>query len=411
MEAESGGDEGAPGWKRTLYIMWFAQLVAILGFMFVIPFMPFYIRELGVTDERLVPMWSGLLGSASGLAFALVAPFWGALADRYGRRPMVLRSMFAGAVVLTLMGYVVNVNQLLVLRIMQGLLTGTIGASVALVSAITPRRRLGFSLGLMQTAVLSGASVGPWIGGAVADRLGYRLPFLVAGGALVVSGLLVALFTRESFVRPTADNDRLSTLGMIRQAPGYGTMLGIFFLISLAGTIVAPVFPLIVEKLLHDPANKGAITGMIMGITGLVEAVAAVSVGRWSDRVGQKTILISCTFLSGLVCLPMAVAGSVGQLFGLRAALGLTGGGTAPTINALVGKLMPRNYYGRAFGLTSSVSGLGGSAGPMIGGAMAAWWGLQSPFLAMGAMLIIIAAVAAWSIKDLRRGLARRLAD
>ena len=394
-EVLASSDEGAPGWQRTMYVMWAAQMVAILGFMFVVPFMPFYIRQLGVTDERLVPLWAGALGSATGLTFALTAPFWGILADRYGRRRMVLRAMLGGAVVLAAMAFVTNVHQLLVLRIAQGALTGTVSASIAMVSSMTPRRRLGFSLGLMQTAVLAGASLGPWLGGMAADALGYRLPFVVAGGLCLVSALLVLFFTRENFTPPSRLEGRQpNTLQLVRQTPGFTTMLGIFFLVGLAGTIVAPIFPLFVERLAHNPAHLSSLTGMIIGITGLAEAIAAVTIGRLSDRTGQKKILVTCTFFSGVVCVPQAIAANVGQLFGLRAALGLAGGGTAPTINALVGRLMPRHSYGRMYGLTSAISGLGGSAGPMIGGALAASLGLQWPFVVMGALLVGISAVA-----------------
>jgi len=394
-------DEGAPGWKRTLYVMWAAQMVAILGFMFVVPFMPFYIRELGVTDERLVPLWAGGLGSATGLTFAVAAPLWGMLADRYGRRRMVLRAMLAGAVVLVAMAFVTNVHQLLALRIAQGALTGTVSASLAMVSSMTPRRRLGFSLGLMQTAVLAGASLGPWLGGIAADALGYRLPFVAAGGMCLVSALLVLFLTRESFTPPPRREGRQpSTPQLLRQTPGFATMLGIYFLVALAGTIVAPIFPLFVERLARDPAHVGSLTGMLIGVTGLAEAIAAITIGRLSDRKGQKKILVICTLATGLLCVPQAIATSVGQLLGLRAALGLAGGGTAPTINALVGRLMPRRSYGRAYGLTSAVSGLGGSIGPLIGGALAASLGLQWPFVVMGVMLVGISVVARFRVVE-----------
>ncbi len=398
---EQVGEDGAPGWRTTLYVMWFAQMVAIVGFSFVIPFVPFYIRELGVTSERLVALWAGILGSATGVTFAVAAPLWGMVADRYGRRPMVLRSMLGGAVVLSAMGMATSVGELLVLRIAQGAVTGTIAASTAMVSSVTPRRHLGFSLGLMQTAVFSGMALGPLLGGAVADRMGYRVPFYAAGAMLLLSALLVLLFTREHFHPDQTERQTGgSAVAVVRSTPGFPTMLAIFLLVNLAGSIAAPIFPLFVEKMVGAGAQKGTITGMLMAVSGILAAVAAVGIGHLSDRVGQKKMLVACTLLSGLFCLPQALATTVGQLFGLRAALGFAGGGTGPTINAIVGRLAPRSSYGRVYGLTASVASLGGSAGPLLGGALASALGLRLPFVITGLMLVLISGLATLRVKE-----------
>ena len=396
----SAAEEGAPGWKRTLWVMWAAQMVAILGFSFVLPFLPFYIRQLGVGDDHAVLLWTGALGSVVSIAFAIAAPLWGIVADRYGRRKMVLRAMVGGALVLSAMGMVTSVQQLLYLRLLQGIMTGTIGASIAMVSAMTPRRHLGYALGLMQTAVLTGSATGPWLGGMMADAMGYRWPFVVSGGMCLVAAGVVLLFTREYFVPPPLEQARQeSTLQLVRAAPGFTTMLGIFFLVGLAGTIVVPIFPLFVERL-NGQAHLNTITGTIIGIAGVTEGIAAVTIGRLSDRMGQKKILVGCTFASGLMCAPQAIATSVGQLFALRGALGLAGGGTAPTINALVGRLMPEGSYGRMFGLTSSMAALGGGLGPMLGGLLAVRIGLQWPFVVVGAMLVLISGLAALRVVE-----------
>jgi DHA1 family multidrug resistance protein-like MFS transporter len=202
----------------------------------------------------------------------------------------------------------------------------------------------------MQTAVLAGVATGPTLGGMMADAMGYRWPFVLSGAMCLVAALVVLLFTREHFVPPPAQRAREqgSTLQLVRQTPGFTTMLGIFFLVGVAGTVVGPIFPLFVEQI-NGQAHLNFITGAIIGIAGVAEGIAAVTIGRLSDRKGQKKILVGCTLASGLVCAPQAIATSVGQLFGLRAALGLAGGGTAPTINALVGRLVPEHSYGRMF--------------------------------------------------------------
>jgi len=393
--------DGQPGWRRTLYAMWIAQLICIVGFSFVMPFIPFYIRELGVTNERMVPIWAGILVTAPGLMLAIFSPIWGTIADRYGRKLMVERAMFGGAVLLALMGTAKNVYQLLALRLLQGAITGTVAASVALVSSVTPLSRLGYSLGLMQTAVFSGTTVGPWLGGITADHYGYRIPFYIAGGLLFLGGWLVLAGARERFSRPSAEMIKANgSLRDVANHRGFYTMLAVIFFINLGGTIVAPIFPLFVESLVAVKARVASTTGLVIAVSGLVAAVSAGIIGRISDRIGHKKVLVACTLSSGIFCIPQAIAQSVGQLLGIRALFGLAAGGTGPTVNAIIGKIAPRDSYGRAYGLTMSVGAIGGAIGPMIGGLVASWLGLRPPFIIMGVALMIVSIIVALRVKE-----------
>jgi len=393
--------DGQPGWRRTLYVMWIAELICIVAFSFVIPFIPFYIRELGITDERMVPIWAGILVTAPGLMFAVFSPIWGAIADRYGRKLMVERAMFGGAVLLALMGTARNVYQLLALRLLQGAITGTVAASIALVSSVTPTARLGYSLGLMQTAIFAGSTVGPWLGGITADHCGYRIPFYIAGGLLFLGGCLVLAGARERFSRPTPQMIKANgSLRDVANHRGFPTMLAVVFFINLGGTIVAPIFPLFVESLVVVKAKVASTTGLIIAISGLVAAVTAGIVGRISDRIGRKKVLVACTLSSGIFCIPQAIAQNVGQLLGLRALFGLAAGGTGPTVNALIGKIAPRDSYGRAYGLSTSMGAIGGAIGPLIGGLVASWLGLRPPFVIMGLMLIVVSIIVALRVKE-----------
>jgi len=153
----------------------------MLAFGFVLPFLALYLKELHVESERAVVLWSGALVSGTAIALALASPVWGVLADRRGRRVMVLRAMLIGGVLIALMGLVQNVEQFLVLRILQGAFTGTVAASTALVATIVPRDRLASSMGLLQTSVYVGIAGGPTLGGLIAELVGIRGTFVVAG--------------------------------------------------------------------------------------------------------------------------------------------------------------------------------------------------------------------------------------
>jgi len=381
--------DGHPGWRTTLYVMWVAQLLAILGFSFVMPFMPFYVRELGVQGERAVAVWSGWVITAGGASMALISPFWGWMADRYGRKAMVARSMLGGMVVMSLMGLAQNVYQLVALRAGQGLLTGTMSASVALVSSIVPISETAFSLGLMQTAVYTGNCLGPSLGGLAADHWGYRIPFAITGAVLLVGGLLVVFGAREHFVRP-AKREAPGTAVPMWRLPGALSLLCIFTLFHFSGSFVGPIFPLYVERLLGRPEGAATATGILGAVGGITGAVGAVVVGRMSDRLGHKRVLVACTGLAALFCFPQAVARSVPELLAVRVLFGIAAGGMIPAMNALVAAITPRERIGRAYGLVASFSSVGWATGPAVGGWAAGMLGLHWPFAIMGILLLAV---------------------
>ncbi|MFO8081892.1 MAG: MFS transporter, partial [Armatimonadota bacterium] len=330
------------------------------------PFIPFYIRDLGVTGTSEVAMWAGLVIFAAGITQAIFAPIWGALADRYGRKMMVNRAMFGGAVVMTAMGFAGNVWHLFGLRALQGALTGTVVASTTLVASVTPNKRMGYSLGMMQVAVLMGITVGPLVGGLMADAWGYRVPFYASGAMLLVGGLVVQFLAHENFSPPDRETAENHGLQEAFGRSGLLALLAAFFTISLAGSFVGPIFPLLVEAV-SDTTRIASTAGGLMAISGLAAGISALVIGLVGDRVGHKPVLVGCTIGAAIFSAPHALAQTVGQLMALRAGTGLTRGGTAPALNAIVGQAVSSDTYGRAFGHTRVASALGMALGPMLG--------------------------------------------
>lgn len=387
-----GGEPPDDGeWKTTLAVMFVAQFLSIIGFSFVLPFIPFYVRELGVTDEALVPVWAGILAAATGLMMTIFAPLWGWLSDRHGRKIMVERSMFAGAAVTVGMGLATDVYQLLVMRLFMGAMTGTISASLSLVSTTVPSRKLGFSLGLMQVAVFLGMSLGPWIGGVCADAFGYRTAFITGGAVLLAGGLLVLVGARERFVRPSTEAmKRNGTMGSLFACAGFGTMMAVFLLFNFSVHVAIPILPLFIETVGVAPSRIASTTGLLIAISGATGAVAAAGIGYVADRLGYKRLLIFHLILAGVLWLAHAAAQSVSQLIVIRFLYGLAAGGILPTMNALVGKLTPREGYGKAYGLTASMTSLGMTIGPLVGGVMASYLGYRWPMIFVGAALLAV---------------------
>ena len=396
-------------WRRNLYTMWVAQTLSIVGFSFTSPFIPLYLRDLGVTDTRDVIWWAGVMNTGSAIIMALSAPVWGAVADRYGRKPMVLRAMFGGALVIGLMGLAPNVYVLLALRLIQGSLTGTVTASTTLVAAITPRDRVAFSLGLMQTAVFSGNSFGPLVGGLIADAFGYRFSFGITGVLLGLAGVLVLILVRERFERPAAGATPAPLFkGMFAPLsnPLLRALVVALVLLSAGNMAIAPLLPIFVAQLaggtgdIASGGNTAALAGATIGIGGLTSAVAAVAIGRIADRAGHRRILVACSFVAGLLYLPQALVQHPWQLIALRGIHGIAMGGMMPTANALIADMTEPETRGAVYGLTSAASSFGNAVGPLGGATIGAQFGLRAVFPVTSIVLLFI---SAWVARTLGR--------
>jgi DHA1 family multidrug resistance protein-like MFS transporter len=391
-------------WKRNLYTLWVAELVAVAGFTVVLPFLPYYVQELGVTELEQIEFWSGLLFASKAIAMAIFSPIWGSVADRYGRKLMVERAMFGGAVVMGAMGFVQNVQQLVVLLTLQGCLTGTIAAATTLVASSVPRQRSGRALGLLQVAVYSGASAGPLLGGLVADHFGYRAAFVVTGALLFLAGITVAIFVHEEFEPPHREaGSRRGGFWLGVKAVLHSrellVVLGIELMMRLGTRIMGPVLPLFVQSLVPGEARVASLVGLITGLGAATSAVGAVLMGRASDQFGYRRMLLACALGTALVYIPQFFVTTPVQLLILQAAAGAAMGGGLPAIGALLANLSPEGRQGAVYGLDWSVVSVANGLGPVIGVAVAVGLGLRAPFLfAAGvyglAVLIVMAAVS-----------------
>jgi DHA1 family multidrug resistance protein-like MFS transporter len=371
-------------WKSNLIALFAAQTCVMIAFSFVFPFIPLYVRDLGVTNNADAARWAGAISAAAAVTMAFAQPVWGNLADRYGRRIMVLRSIGAAGVTLTLMGFVNHPWQLLVLRFLQGAFTGTVAASNALIATSVPRDRLGSSLGLMQVALFVGTALGPLVGGVIADWLGFRTACFAAGILMVLAFVLVSTLVRENFTPPPADAPHESILADSRKmlaVPGLLMILVVTFLIQFGASVVAPVLALFIHEL-TNAKNAASAAGVIMAGTGVASAFAAVTVGRLGDKLGHRRVLPVCLLGAALTCLPQAYVHGTGELFAWRFILGLFLGGLMPSATALLANLVPSSKRGSAFGLAGTSLSLANAAGPLTGAFLGGALGMGSVFLA-----------------------------
>jgi len=390
-------------WQRNLYALWVAQMLTIIGFSLRAPFLPFYIEDLGATSLESQALWAGVINAGGALVMAISAPLWGIVADRYGRKPMVLRAMFAGSLTIGLMSLATSPWHLLILRFIEGGVTGTVTASMTLVASTTPKERMGYGLGLMQMAVFSGGSIGPLAGGIMADQIGYRPTFVVAGSMLFVGGVIVLLLVREQFTREarsTIDEQPGMRLRTMLLGSTMLAMIAVMFTLRIASGAVQPIMPLFVKEIANASTNLATLSGLTLGVAGLTSAVASVTLGRLADRIGLRPVLIAASFAVGLLYLPQAFAQSVLQLIVLQGLFGIAAGGILPSANAIVANLTPPARRGAIYGFTAAATSLGGSIGPLAGSGMTAAVDIRYVFLVSGFLML---AAAAWVTYALKR--------
>jgi DHA1 family multidrug resistance protein-like MFS transporter len=377
-------------WRKNLYAIFIAEFVVIMGFSFVNPFMPLYVQEVGGLASEDAAFWAGIATSAAGIAMFFSAPLWGIVADRWGRKPMVLRAMFGASVVLALTGLAPNVWVIVGLRFMQGMFSGTVAAASALVASMTPRDRLPFAMGLLMTAVFTGTTVGPLIGGWTADNLGYPAAFFITSGLLATGGIIVTIFVREQFQRPEQGKAAtLSSLWRLASSRQMLPLLAVLAALHAGPQMISPIISLFIKEL--DPAGAAATaSGIAYSMMGVVAAGSAALAGRLGQRVTLKRILVFSCVGTGLLYLPPMWAGTVTQVLIFVALTGLMKGGIMTSSNALVGLSAPPSQQGIAYGVAQSANALGSGLGPLLGGALAPLVGLRSVFGITGGVFVVI---------------------
>ena len=373
-------------WKRTLYIVVFAQVVTSIGFSSFFPFLPLYVADLGAESQLSVEFLSGLAFSAQAFMMMIASPVWGMIADRYGRKLMVERAMFGGAVVIGLMAFARSAEELVLLRAIQGLITGVLSAHNALVASVVPRERSGYAMGLLQVGLGIGVALGPLVGGLVADLFGYRSAFYVTGALLFVSGIVVWLGIEEDFQPTSAAKLAKLTFtqkwNRILSAPGVLVTYSLRFISQFGRMMIYPILPFFVQSLMNDPSRVNTFTGMVVGTNSVFVTLSAIYLGRLGDRIGHRLILICCFMGGALAFLPQGFVTAPWQLLVLQAMAGATMGGIIPSISALLARYTPQGEEGVVYGLDNSVNAGARALAPILGASVAMWMGLQTTFTA-----------------------------
>jgi DHA1 family multidrug resistance protein-like MFS transporter len=381
-----------PRWQRTLIVLFFSQMATAVGFSSIFPFLPLYVKSLGSSTGMSVELLAGLVFSAQAFTMMLAAPVWGRLADRYGRKLMIIRASFGGAIVLLMMAFVQTAEQLVALRALQGLISGIVAANSALLAAQVPRERMGYAMGTLQVGLGAGVAFGPLIGGIVADTFGYASAFYVTAAMLFLAGVLVFIGVREDF-HPQVSEERkgqgiFAFWGQLLKFPGVKPTYSLRFLIQLARSMLIPVMPLFVVELMADAARVNSFTGLLIGARAAATTVSAMFLGRLADRIGHRKVAATSAILAGLFYIPQSLVTEEWQLLILAILVGVALGGVIPTLSAILARYTESGAEGAVFGLDTSIRSAARSVAPLLGSWIALSWGLRGTFVVTGLVLL-----------------------
>ena len=388
------------GWKFTLGIVFAAQFFSAIGFSMVFPFLPLYIESL---DSRLAlstEALAGLVIAVQSVTMMIAAPIWGVVADRFGRKKMILRAMVGGGIFMIMMGFVQSAEQLIVLRALQGMVTGTVSANNALVAASTPRERVGFAMGALQLGLWSGVAVGPLLGGVLADLFGYSVPFVATAVLLLIGALVISLGVQENFRPPkekTAIHPAAFLLGwkMILQTSGVRMVLLMRFLVGLARAIIIPIAPLfVVSLIISETETNNTYAGLMLAVSSATSTFGAVYLGSLGDRISHRKVLFWCALIAMALYIPQVFVANVWQLLILQGMAGIAGGGLVAAPSALLSRYTDKGSAGAVYGLDNSVWSASKAVAPLLGATIAIWIGMRGAFAASALVFGMIALIA-----------------
>lgn len=381
----------AESWKRNQYVTTATVFVVFTGFAFVLPFLPLYVRELGVRDERSVALWAGVLIGVSPLLAGLLAPVWGRLADRYGQKRMAVRALVSYVVLLLLSAVVTNVGQLLLARIGIGLFGGIGPLGLAMATSLAPRDQTGRAVGMVQSAQILSAAVGPFAGGFLADVIGIRATFVVTAALCAVALVLLTRYYEEAPPGHAAGAPAATLpLSGVLRLPRVVPLLVVLFLVNFIGRSFTPILPLHLQRLGIAPSRLALATGALISAYSMAAALSAMLLGRASRRRSPRRLLVLSLAAGGLCVMPMALVSSFGALLLLAVLLGLASGGALTLCYTIGGLLVPAEHRATAFGFFSAAALFGGAVSPSCAGLLVRW-DLRGIYYVDAALFVLLA--------------------
>lgn len=388
-------------WKKNLYVMWICQFLAMVGMSSIVPFLPLFIRELGITSIEETSKWSGLVFAGPFFVSLFLSSVWGNLGDKYGRKIMTIRATFGLAIAQVLIGFSQDINQLFIARMLQGGLSGFLPAAMALIASNTPEEKTGYALGILQSSTAAGTVLGPLLGGVIADFLSFRAVFFVVAGLLAIVGVAIILFVKEDKLEQSKnDYSFLDNWKFVLSNKKFLIPSLLIMLTALGISFVRPIFVLFVETLEIDHRYLPTITGALYSIVGIFSIFSAYWWGKHVEKFGLAKSLFIASLVTAIMYFLHSIIKNPYYLIPVRTLLGFGYGAIAPLLFTRISNQVEKERRGGVMGIGSSFQVMGNLIGPLFGGYAGAVIGFQFSFLITGGIFLTISLVSLLMLKS-----------
>lgn len=388
-------------WKKNLYVMWICQFLAMVGMSSIVPFLPLFIRELGITSIEETSKWSGLVFAGPFFVSLFLSSVWGNLGDKYGRKIMTIRATFGLAIAQVLIGFSQDINQLFIARMLQGGLSGFLPAAMALIASNTPEEKTGYALGILQSSTAAGTVLGPLLGGVIADFLSFRAVFFVVAGLLAIVGVAIILFVKEDKLEQSKnDYSFVDNWKFVLSNKKFLIPSLLIMLTALGISFVRPIFVLFVETLEIDHSYLPTITGALYSIVGIFSIFSAYWWGKHVEKFGLAKSLFIASLVTAIMYFLHSIIKNPYYLIPVRTLLGFGYGAIAPLLFTRISNQVAKERRGGVMGIGSSFQVMGNLIGPLFGGYAGAVIGFQFSFLITGGIFLVISLVSLLMLKS-----------
>lgn len=381
-------------WKRTVYISLVCVFCTAFGVSQLAPILPLYFHDLGVQTPEAMSLWSGLATGATYIIVCLAAPFWGRMADKKGRKITLIRSSFGMALCNVLIAFQTTPEGVVLIRLVQGLVSGFYSASITLIASESPIERTGWALGLLASANLTGSLIGPLLGGYIADTVGIHNDFIIVGALMGLAGVLATIFIHENYV-PQPNPEKLSIRKLKEQIPEFNSIVALCvasFIYAICIMSLQPVISVYIKGIVpSDTENLAFIAGAVFSAMGIAQLMSSSPLGKLVDKIGPRKVLVVSLIYVGILNIPQAYVSDVYQLAIIRFLQGFGLGGMLPALNTYLSSKTPREFTGQVFSYNQSCLFFGYFLGSVGGASLMAWLGFTTLFWVSGGLFIISA--------------------
>lgn len=389
-------------WKRTVYISLVCVFCTAFGVSQLAPILPLYFHDLGVQTPEAMSLWSGLATGATYIIVCLAAPFWGRVADKKGRKITLIRSSFGMALCNVLIAFQTTPEGVVLIRLVQGLVSGFYSASITLIASESPIERTGWALGLLASANLAGSLIGPLLGGYIADTVGIRNDFIIVGVLMGLAGVLATIFIHENYI-PQPNPEKLSIRKLKEQIPEFNSIVALCvasFIYAICIMSLQPVISVYIKGIVpSDTENLAFIAGAVFSAMGIAQLMSSSPLGKLVDKIGPRKVLVVSLIYVGILNIPQAYVSDVYQLAIIRFLQGFGLGGMLPALNTYLSSKTPREFTGQVFSYNQSCLFFGYFLGSVGGASLMAWLGFTTLFWVSGGLFIISALWIGFKLK------------